>query len=274
MSCSGCRTSTRARLLRVRPFEGRVTGYVAARSCCSQHLGSAQDKPGAPATPAAADNKPAEFVGSTTCQMCHEDIFNAFQKNPHQVVETDKKRGWDTKACESCHGPGSKHAESVSAADIKQPAKLKPSETESHLPHLPSKPGHPRRPSEQQSCQEPGELHGLPCHPQEWTARPGGAQAGGDQRAVRRMPHRCLGELPAPLQTPPARRRHVVRGLPQSARQRAAARSIQTVRVQRTGLRASATAIRWALFRSNMLRCGWKAAAPAISRTARPIRAC
>ena len=90
--------------------------------------GSAQDKPpGAPATPApAADNKPAEFVGSTTCQMCHEDIFNGFQKNPHQVVETDKKRGFDTKACESCHGPGSKHAESASAADIRQPAKLKP----------------------------------------------------------------------------------------------------------------------------------------------------
>src|SRR6266567_8691963 len=93
--------------------------------------GSAQDKPGAPATPApAADNKPVEFVGSTTCQMCHEDIFNAFQKNPHQVVETDKRRGWDTKACESCHGPGSKHAESASAADILQPAKLKPAEAD------------------------------------------------------------------------------------------------------------------------------------------------
>jgi len=94
--------------------------------------GSAQekDKPAAPAASPAADNKPAEFVGSTTCQMCHEDIFNAFQKNPHQVVETDKKRGFDTKACESCHGPGSKHAESASAADILQPAKLKPFEAD------------------------------------------------------------------------------------------------------------------------------------------------
>src|SRR4051812_36579160 len=61
-----------------------------------------------PATPAPAaqeakpapDNKPAEFVGSTTCQGCHEDIFNAFQKNPHQVVETDKKRGFAEKSCE------------------------------------------------------------------------------------------------------------------------------------------------------------------------------
>ena len=57
--------------------------------------------------------KAATYVGSQTCQACHEDIFNAFQKSPHSVVETDKKRGWEGKACESCHGPGSKHAESA-----------------------------------------------------------------------------------------------------------------------------------------------------------------
>ena len=88
-----------------------------------------QEKPAAPASPA-TENKPAEYVGSDTCQGCHEDIFNAFQKNPHHLVETDKKRGWETKACESCHGPGSKHAESLSAADIRNPAKLKPAEAD------------------------------------------------------------------------------------------------------------------------------------------------
>ena len=62
--------------------------------------------------------------------MCHEDIFNAFQKNPHQLVETGKKYGWATRACESCHGPGSKHADSASAADIRNPAKLKPAEAD------------------------------------------------------------------------------------------------------------------------------------------------
>src|SRR3954468_3879672 len=91
--------------------------------------GRAQEKAPAPASPA-PENKPAEFAGSQTCQMCHEDIFNAFQKNPHQTVETDKKRGWATKACESCHGPGSKHAESATAADILQPAKLNPAEAD------------------------------------------------------------------------------------------------------------------------------------------------
>src|ERR1017187_1838810 len=87
--------------------------------------GGAQQKASAPA-PTPEPPKPAEFVGSETCQACHEDIFNAFQKNPHHQVETDKKRGFETKACESCHGPGSKHAESMSAADIRNPAKLTP----------------------------------------------------------------------------------------------------------------------------------------------------
>ena len=72
-------------------------------------------------------NAPAEYVTSVVCQGCHEDIFKAFQKNVHNVLETDKRRGWEEKSCESCHGPGSKHAESVSADDILNPAKMKPS---------------------------------------------------------------------------------------------------------------------------------------------------
>jgi len=45
-------------------------------------------------------------------------------------VETDKKRGFENRACESCHGPAGKHVESVSAADIRQPAKLSPAEAD------------------------------------------------------------------------------------------------------------------------------------------------
>jgi DmsE family decaheme c-type cytochrome len=97
---------------------------------CTAPVWAAQDKPAAPAAPA-TDNKPAEYVGSDTCQGCHEDIFKAFQKNPHHLLETDvKQRGWEGKACESCHGPGSKHADSMNAADIQNPAKLKPAETD------------------------------------------------------------------------------------------------------------------------------------------------
>ena len=75
-------------------------------------------------TLAAQDVQPP-YVGSETCQLCHEDIFNAFTKqNPHKILETEKKKSWPGRACESCHGPGQKHTESLVAADIRNPARL------------------------------------------------------------------------------------------------------------------------------------------------------
>ncbi len=126
----------------------RLAVLVAAAAMFTTFSGSAQDKPGAPPSPPSAkadqekpadakaaetkpaDNKPAEYIGSEMCGACHEDISKAFGKNPHHAVETDKHRGWETKACESCHGPGSKHADSMNAADIRNPAKLKPAEAD------------------------------------------------------------------------------------------------------------------------------------------------
>jgi len=64
------------------------------------------------------------FVGSEACGTCHEDIYNAFQKNPHKLVDTQARRGWEAKACESCHGPGGKHVESAAKEDILNPARL------------------------------------------------------------------------------------------------------------------------------------------------------
>jgi len=75
---------------------------------------------------AAPQKPPAEFVGSETCQGCHEDLFGPFSKSAHQRIETDQRRGWEGRACESCHGPGGKHAESSAAADILNPAKMAP----------------------------------------------------------------------------------------------------------------------------------------------------
>ena len=41
----------------------------------------------APPDAKAAVNQPAAYVGSEVCQACHEDIFNAIQKSPHQAIE-------------------------------------------------------------------------------------------------------------------------------------------------------------------------------------------
>src|SRR4030042_452823 len=40
------------------------------------------------------------YVGAETCKGCHPEVYDLFQKDPHRVGE-----------CESCHGPGAKHAE-------------------------------------------------------------------------------------------------------------------------------------------------------------------
>jgi DmsE family decaheme c-type cytochrome len=66
------------------------------------------------------------YAGSQVCQTCHEDLFNALMKSPHARVDADKKRGFEGRACESCHGPGAKHAESASAEDIRNPSKAAP----------------------------------------------------------------------------------------------------------------------------------------------------
>ena len=40
------------------------------------------------------------YVGAETCKGCHPEVYDLFQKDPHRGKE-----------CESCHGPGAKHAE-------------------------------------------------------------------------------------------------------------------------------------------------------------------
>lgn len=94
------------------------------RFCLLALLGAvARGQEAAPAAP--KEPAPSPYAGSETCGTCHEDIAKAFAKTPHHFADgVDKKRGFDGRACESCHGPGAKHAGSADAADIRNPAKL------------------------------------------------------------------------------------------------------------------------------------------------------
>ncbi|MDE3195527.1 MAG: DmsE family decaheme c-type cytochrome [Acidobacteriota bacterium] len=76
---------------------------------------------GAPAKRSAPKKFGPEYVGSETCQACHEDLYNEIMASPHKVADH---------ACESCHGPGADHAGSADATKIKNPLKLPAQQTD------------------------------------------------------------------------------------------------------------------------------------------------
>ena len=50
------------------------------------------------------------YAGQAACLECHQDIEDQKQADVHNGIK-----------CETCHGPGQKHAESAEAADILKP---------------------------------------------------------------------------------------------------------------------------------------------------------
>jgi DmsE family decaheme c-type cytochrome len=73
----------------------------------------------APAPSAAAQ---AGYVGESTCATCHDQSY----KGTKHALAFNERTPAATHGCESCHGPGQKHAESGDPDLIQRPSKMTP----------------------------------------------------------------------------------------------------------------------------------------------------
>ncbi len=65
-----------------------------------------------PAAQAVQPEPPDGYVGSETCQACHEDAFHTFAKTRMGRLFLQHPRDAQERlACENCHGPGQAHVE-------------------------------------------------------------------------------------------------------------------------------------------------------------------
>ena len=179
-------------------------------------------------------------------------------------------KGWEKKSCESCHGPGAKHAESASAKRYwNQPTCA--ARNRSYLPHLPFEPTNARRPDRQRPRQGSS---GMRCFLiRTWNRR---RQTGGAPNSkINTLCSTCHISEWAAFGT----------GRTSTAFQRAPCRAwIATILTRRSARMpceplsvmnpdaSPATAINAGLLFSNMRQCGWKVVAHAMSRTAQRTR--
>jgi DmsE family decaheme c-type cytochrome len=80
----------------------------------------------APASVSTAADEGGKYVGTDACAACHEDVVKQWSKLPHSKLLQNPKLPASRSGCEACHGPGGKHVESLAAADIQNPRKMKP----------------------------------------------------------------------------------------------------------------------------------------------------
>lgn len=85
-----------------------------------ENLQAPQNPP--PATPPAPAQTPAQgakYVGQDTCVTCHDNMRQGYEGTPHHRA-TDPRTPGAKQGCETCHGPGSLHADNPVDVPLKR----------------------------------------------------------------------------------------------------------------------------------------------------------
>lgn len=53
------------------------------------------------------DENTSQYVGSETCQACHDDLYRSYTESAHEKLERSTEAA--KRGCEGCHGPGADH---------------------------------------------------------------------------------------------------------------------------------------------------------------------
>jgi DmsE family decaheme c-type cytochrome len=85
-----------------------------------ENLQTPQNPPPAkPPAPAQAPAQDAKYVGQDTCVTCHDNMRQGYEGTPHHRASDPRSPG-AKQGCETCHGPGSLHAENPTAVSLKR----------------------------------------------------------------------------------------------------------------------------------------------------------
>jgi DmsE family decaheme c-type cytochrome len=88
----------------------RTAALLAFVAALALSANAAQNKAKA-AMPSAQGTDSGQYVGATTCQGCHDELYKGFESSPHWITTQETKMTHGARGCESCHGPGSAHVE-------------------------------------------------------------------------------------------------------------------------------------------------------------------